>query len=117
MAKITVHLGLTLPGPQEYSSIRADVDLAEIDVDGDVEQQLAKCLEVVEKVADKAEVALAQRVSNASNLNVEGVGLAAEFADFRSKLRVSWDKLVERLKAVEGKDDGAKSKRRSTSAD
>lgn len=106
MPKVTLHLGLTMPGPEQYSSIRADVDFGEIDTDGDVEAQIKRCAEVLEEVAVQAETSLAQQVSNSSGLSVSGVGLGAELKDFRTKLREWAGKVDTRLEALEGSKNG-----------
>ena len=61
MPKISVKLGLTLPGPEQYSSFRADFGISDVDTDGDVEAQLEMALEVGSKVAIQAEAGLASR--------------------------------------------------------
>ena len=93
MPEVTIHLGLTLPGPEQYSSVRADIEFGKIDTDGDVEAQIEQCTKITQQVAEAAESSLAQNFANTSNLNVEGVGLAGEFETFRDKMR-KWAKEV-----------------------
>ncbi len=101
MPKVSVKLGLTFPGAKEYTSFRADVAFTDIDTDGDLEAQKKACLEVADDLAIAAESALAQEASNVSGLAMEGVGIGAEFATFRTKFRGAWEKLVDRVDALD----------------
>lgn len=101
MPKISVKLGITLPGPQQYSSFRADFGISDLDTDGDVEAQLEAALEAGEKASVQAEAGLAQQAANVSGITLEGVGVGQAFADFREKFQPAWKKLVEKVKELE----------------
>jgi len=102
MPKVSVKLGLTFPGAKDYTSFRADVAFTDIDTDGDLEAQKKACLEVADDLAIAAEAALAQEASNVSGLAIEGAGIGAEFADFRARFKKAWQKLVDKVDALDG---------------
>ncbi len=102
MPKISVKLGITMPGPEEFSSLRADFSIADIDPDEDVEEQLKKALEVGDDITASAEAGLAQQISNLSGMTVNGVGVGQAFADFREKFGPAWKTMVSRVDALEG---------------
>lgn len=101
MPKVSVKLGLTLPGPEQYSSFRADFGISEIDTEGDVEQQLKDALAAGDRAAVVAEAGLAQQASNVSGITLEGVGVGQAFGEFRKKFQPLWKALVERVSALE----------------
>jgi hypothetical protein len=84
---VDISMGITIPGPQEYSSIRCDVRFSNINVAHDIEPQIQRCVEVARQVAD-AGVApqLAEQVANASGFSVEGLGLNKAFEDFKDRM-------------------------------
>ena len=91
-----MHLGVTFavdPADRGSPWFRADVHLDEIDVEGDVEAQLARSLKALEQVSEKGEGALAQEASNISGLNVEGFGIARAFGEYKDKLK-TWQNSV-----------------------
>ena len=93
MPKITVSAGITLPGSVDYSSFKGLVEFSEIDTDKPIDPQLEECLEAVDATAKVVEESLAKQASNLSGMNVEGVGLASEFEEFRTRLRVLFGEL------------------------
>lgn len=97
MPKITIHAGVTLPGSQEYSSFRGDVTFTDIDTQEPLVPQLKECIEAVEETGRAVEEALATQASNLSGMNVEGVGIATEFQEFRRRLRTAWEDLVAKV--------------------
>ena len=111
MPKVSVKLGLTFPGAKEYTSFRADVAFSDIDTDGDLEAQKKACLEVADDLAIAAEAALAQEASNVSGLTMEGAGIGAEFATFRTKFGKAWKTLVARVDTLDGEKATKKTKR------
>lgn len=90
---VSMHMGITIPGPQDYSSIRVDVDFRDINTAYDIEPQLEKCAAIARQVAEGVAVSLAEQVATASGLNVEGLGLAAKFEDFKKRM-TAWGKTV-----------------------
>ena len=97
MPKITVKAGITLPlGTDErgkFSFFRGDVEFADIDTSEPLNAQLEECAEAVDATAKVVEESLAKQASNLSGMNVEGVGLATEFEEFRKRLRVAFEDL------------------------
>ena len=96
MSKISLRLGVTFavdPADRGSPWFRADVHLDEIDVEGDVDAQLARSLEALEKVSEKGEGALAQEASNISGMNVEGFGISRAFGEYKDKLK-TWQNSV-----------------------
>ncbi len=87
MPKITVSAGITLPGSVDYSSFKGLVEFSDIDTDKPLDAQLEECLEAVDATSKVVEESLAKQASNLSGMNVEGVGLATEFEEFRNRLR------------------------------
>lgn len=69
---ISVHIGITIPGPKEYSSVRTDVEFRNINALFDIEPQLEKCVEVAKQVYAAAEGQLAEQAANISTLGIEG---------------------------------------------
>lgn len=106
MPKVSVKLGITMPGPQEYSSFRADFAISDIDVDGDVEGQLADALRIGDRASIEAEAGLAQQAANLSGLNLEGVGVGAQFSEFKEKFGKAWSRLKETVEANAAAIDG-----------
>ena len=102
MAKVSVKLGLTLPGQEQYSSFRADFAISEIDTEGNVEQQLKDALAAGDRATIVAEAGLAQQASNLSGITLEGVGLGEQFAKFRANFSPLWKKLISRVEKLEG---------------
>lgn len=106
MAKVSVKLGLTLPGPQEYSSFRADFAIGEIDTEGDVEAQIKEALQAGEDAAIAAEAGLASTASNVSGLTLEGVGVGEQFNKFREKFSPAWKELKAEVAELAAKVNG-----------
>lgn len=84
---ISVHIGITIPGPQEYSSIRTDVEFRNINALFDIEPQLEKCTEVAKQTYAAVEKQLAEQAANISTLGIEGG------SDFEERL-ARLDKLI-----------------------
>ena len=103
MAKISIKLGLPLPGQEQYSSFRADFGIIDIDTDDDVEEQCKKAIAALDVAAPYAEAGLAQETSNLSGITLEGVGLGEQFAAFRARFSPLWKKLTSRVDRLEGK--------------
>jgi len=93
---VDVSMGITIPGPQDYSSIRCDVRFSNINVAFDIEPQIEKCTEIARQVAEGVEKQLAEQVSNASGLNIEGLGLGKAFRDFKTRM-TNWAKEINKL--------------------
>ena len=93
MSTVSVHLGITYPGSKQFSSFRADVTISDIDVQGDIKEQLKEALEASIEIGKTAEDAVAQQAANASGLAVEGVGLATDFYEFKDALK-KWQENV-----------------------
>lgn len=110
MAKVSVKLGLTLPGPQEYSSFRADFAITDIDTEGDVEAQLKEALQAGEDAAITAEAGLASTASNVSGLTLEGVGVGEQFTKFREKFQPAWKELKAQVNELVAKVEGSEPK-------
>lgn len=87
MSTVSVHLGITYPGSKQFSSFRADVTISDIDVKGNIKEQLKEALEASVEIGKVAEEAVAQQAANASGLAVEGVGLATDFFEFKDSLK------------------------------
>jgi len=96
--RISVHLGVTIPGEREYTSLRPDVTFSDIDTEGDVETQLSDCLAVYERVEQVAEKVLAQGLANTSGLSIEGLGLGAAFAAYKEKMKAWQENVVGELR-------------------
>jgi len=94
---VSVHIGITIPGPQEYSSIRTDVTFQNVNVLADIEPQLERCLEVAKQVYGATEQQLAEQAANASTLGIEGMGLAGRFDDFEKFARKRIEQIVEEM--------------------
>lgn len=90
---VSIHMGITIPGPQDYSSIRVDVEYKDINTEFDIQPQLDKCAEVARQVASGVETSLAEQVATASGLNIEGLGLATKFDEFKRRM-TDWGKRV-----------------------
>ena len=96
--RVTLHLGVTLPGAQQFSSVRADVEVSNLEVGPEFEADLERALALVSLASPSVQEALAQRVADASGLAVEGVGLAAEFSLFKERLTRWQSNVVEEVK-------------------
>ena len=107
MSTVSVHLGITYPGSKQFSSFRADVTISDIDVKGDIKEQLKEALEASIEIGKTAEEAVAQQAANASGLAVEGVGLSTEFYGFKETLKKWQENVVSQVtkltKEVEAK--------------
>lgn len=112
MPKISIKLGVTIPGQKEYSSLRAETEFSEIDTDGDIKAQVEECLAAIEQATQSAEEVLAQQISNLSGLNIEGVGIATKFENTMSRLRKSWDELVSRIEFLEKEEKPKKTRKK-----
>lgn len=100
MSTVSVHLGITYPGSKQFSSFRADVTISDIDVKGDIDEQLKEALAASVKIGETAEEAVAQQAANASGLAVEGVGLASEFYGFKETLKKWQENVVDQVKKL-----------------
>ena len=112
MPKISIKLGITIPGQKDYSSLRAETEFSEIDTEGDIKAQVEECLSAIEQTTQPAEEVLAQQISNLSGLSIEGVGIATKFENTMSRLRKSWDELVERVDNLEKEEKPKKIKKK-----
>lgn len=92
MPKISIRYGITIPGPKDYSSVRAEVGI-ELDADEDIDVQLKKCLDAAKKAEEPLEGALVQQVANLEGVALEGTGLATDF----EALKVDVQKFVARM--------------------
>jgi len=102
MPKVSIKAGVTVPGLQEYSSVRADVDFSDIDPAGDVAAQFELCLKVLESAEGYLDRGLAQQVANTSGLSIEGMGVATALKELKDKLS-PWAKGVTAdIKALKG---------------
>jgi len=95
---VSVHVGITIPGPQEYSSIRTDCEFRNINVLHDIEPQLERCLEVAKQVYVAVEKQLAEQAANASTLAVEGLGLASRFDEFERFTKTRFEQIVNEVR-------------------
>lgn len=102
MPKISVHLGVTLPGPSQYSSFRADVEFYDIDTDSNLEEQISACSETAVKVTESAEQSLAQQASNLSGLGIEGLGFGEQLKELQKRLKKWADGVDKRITELEG---------------
>lgn len=102
MSKVFIKNGLTLPGPQDFSSFRSDVAF-EVDTEGNIEEQIKECVEVAERVSVASEQALAQQAANLTGLSFEGLGIASAFKKFRVSFKREWEKLLGRVSELESK--------------
>ena len=94
MTKIALQFGLTLPGQKQYSMVRPEIGIFDLDVDDpNFEETLAKALAKIEVASPLVEEALAQRAADLLGLEVGGAGLATEFAEFRERTR-KWQQNV-----------------------
>ena len=84
MPKIGLKLGLTIPGPQQYSSLKPEIEISDIDADGDVDAQIAAALAALAKLYEAGEQQLAQEAANMGGLAIEGLGLATELKEFKA---------------------------------
>jgi hypothetical protein len=85
--KISVHQGLTLPIPgKDFSSLRYDVTLTDIDIDEDIDEQITKGLAAVEKVTEAGEKALGEGAASITGLNFEGFGVSDIVRKLNAKL-------------------------------
>lgn len=100
MPKISIKSGITLPGQKDYSSLRAEVEFAEIETDGDVKTQIEECVTAIEQTTPAAEKTLAQQLSNLSGLNIEGVGIITQFEEFKSKVRDWAQEMIDEMKEL-----------------
>ncbi|MEK0326847.1 MAG: hypothetical protein QQN63_14210 [Nitrosopumilus sp.] len=82
MAKVTVHRGVTISPKDTFHSYRADITIADIDTEGNVEEQIEEALEVHTLMSDAIEEPLAQDAANVSALSIEGMGISKQFAKF-----------------------------------
>lgn len=97
--KITVHQGLTVPIPgRDFSSLRYDVTLTDIDLEEDIDKQIEEGLAAVEKVAEAGEKALVEGAANISGLNFEGLGIATQFSKFENKFNVWKENITGEIK-------------------
>lgn len=90
---VDIAMGITIPGPQDYSSIRCDVRFSNINVAYDIDAQIEKCTEIARQVASGVEKQLAEQVANASGFNIEGLGLNKAFNDFKERM-TTWAKKI-----------------------
>ena len=100
MPVVTVKLGISYPGTKQFSNFRADVTIGDIDVKGDIDEQLKEALAASIKIGETAEEAVAQQAANASGLAVEGVGLASEFYGFKETLKKWQENIVGQIQKV-----------------
>lgn len=101
---VDVHLGITTPGPQEFSSVRADFTIHGVPIDLDdeeLEDTLAKATKTGDAVAVHVEAGVAQEISNSTGLTVEGAGVGQEFKEFKEKFSPAWKTLIDRVKTIE----------------
>jgi len=101
MPKISIELGVTIPGQKEYNTLRAAIKFDEIETNGDIKAQVEECIAAIEQAAESAEGSLAQQISNLSGLSIEGVGLATEFSEFKEKVRVWAQEIIDKMKKLE----------------
>ncbi len=92
--KVTLHHGITLPGPSEYSSVRTDVTISDIDPEGDVVEQIDACMAALTPMDERAQEALGDQATNLTGLNFEGIGLGLQFKTFATNMR-KWAKGVD----------------------
>ncbi len=97
---VSVHVGVTIPGPQEYSSVRVDTTFGNISVLHDIEPQLERCVEVAKQVYAAAEQQLAEQAANASTLGIEGMGLTGRFEDFEKFTRTRFEQIIAEVKRL-----------------
>ena len=92
--RVTIHHGITLPGPSEYSSVRTDVTFTDIDPEGDVVEQIESCIAALTPMDERAQEVLGDQATNLTGLNFEGIGLGLKFETFAKKMR-AWAKGVD----------------------
>lgn len=99
---VDISMGITIPGPQDYSSIRCDVRFSNINVAHDIEPQIERCTEVARQVAEGVATQLGEQIANSSGLNIEGLGLNKAFNDFKERM-TSWAKEINKLTGFDPK--------------
>lgn len=113
MPKISIKAGITLPGQKDYSSLRAEVEFAEIETDGDIKTQIEECVVAIEQTTPAAEETLAQQLSNLSGLDIEGVGIATKFEEFKGKVRNWAQEMIDEMKELKALKKTRKKKEKS----
>ncbi len=99
--KVTVHVNLKLPGPQQYSMIEVGAMFAGLDVNATKEAlsaQLDACAATTLTALPKVEEVVAQGIADASGMAVEGSGLRRQFASFEDFVNKRLQQIVEEVK-------------------
>ena len=98
MPRVSFKAGLTIPGPQQYSSLKPEIEISDIDADGDVDAQIAAALAALAKVYEVGEQQLAQEAANMGGLAIEGLGLATELKEFKAFVEKRLEQIVAEIK-------------------
>ena len=106
MPKVSVKYGLTLK-VADYNMLRVDVAFDDIDVNGDVQAQIAQCASVYGATSPAAEQAVADAAANASGLSIEGVGFGTALAEYKAKMKAWMENIVGEIKRQKGIIDNA----------
>ena len=94
MPFVTLHLGITIPGSQEYSSVRVDAEYVHIDTEGDVPAQIVRCREVADELESALEEDVAKKAANASGLSIEGMGVAGDLKSFQERMEIRTTSII-----------------------
>lgn len=103
MPTISVSSKLTLPVPnQDFGSFSQEIGFWGIDVEGDVEAQVAACVAAIDPAASAAQERLAQEAANLSGITLEGLGLSKEFTNFKDRMTNILNRVVKEVTRHKG---------------
>jgi hypothetical protein len=100
MKELVYEAGITLKIPGTDYGMAKPIVRFTVDVEGDVDEQIAQHKAALEKVGPAVDETLAQQLANITGLAVEGYGLASKVADLDKLLGFTITEMKRQKKAL-----------------